>query len=189
MRSVECTQVVIFEGGPQNIRLAAVSVLCSLSCASLVPLSPTRPSTMSPAPAPLPSPLPLQYGFTPLHLAARFGHLDIFRLLLDEVADKEARDKVREECRVGALDGRCMAVQWVVEDPQRRRRAASSLIPCLLCPLAFGAFPAELEPALLARVLDSCALSNARKLCFLRGSAKCPTWRLCLCRGSPLVIP
>ena len=36
-----------------------------------------------------------QYGNTPLHLAARYGHLEVAQLLLERGADKEAKANVR----------------------------------------------------------------------------------------------
>ena len=121
------------------------------------------------------------------------GRLDTIRLLLDRGADKEAKDKVRGEGKgvVGRwMDGRCVAVQCVVEgawsgpvasaEEAKRGLLAPSKSPCL------RAFPAELEPTLLPHVLDSCALSNARKFCFLRGSAEYPTCG-CVCVVDPLL--
>ena len=44
-----------------------------------------------------------QYGGTALIGAARFGHADCARLLLDAGADKEAKDNVRARAGRGAL--------------------------------------------------------------------------------------
>lgn len=42
-----------------------------------------------------------QNGETPLVCAARYGHLEVVRLLLEKGANKEAADKVRDDKRRG----------------------------------------------------------------------------------------
>ena len=77
----------------------AVSVMCILIYPSLAFLFPSIP-VMFATPAHSPSLLLfLQYGYTPLHLAADKGHLESVRLLLDCGADKEAKTNVRGEGR------------------------------------------------------------------------------------------
>ena len=86
-------------------------------CPSLALLRLSIPPWHACCPSTIPIPTPLQYGYTPLHKVADSGHLDSVRLLLDRGADKEAKDKVRGEG--GAVDGRCVAMQCVVDDEGR----------------------------------------------------------------------
>ncbi len=53
-----------------------------------------------------------QDELTPLMMAARFGHADCARLLLDAGADKNATDKVRRVRCWGALLIRCWRFLW-----------------------------------------------------------------------------
>ena len=80
------------------------------------------------------------------------------------------------------IDGIFVSVQCVQEGARRRPVASAEdarrgliVLPCPLCPRTFGAFPAELEPALLPHISESCVISHARKLCVLKGSAGYPS--------------
>ena len=114
VRFIACPQVVSFEG---DRSISFCSCVCDVdppSCPSLPILTAGVPA----APAPRPSSPPLQAGETPLHKAAFNGHLESVRLLLDSGAEKEVMDKW---CvgREGAVCGKCLAVQCVVEGAWR----------------------------------------------------------------------